>query len=234
MGRASRIRGRVQITTDGNRVYLDAVEDAFGVEADYAMLQKIYGAPSDEEIRRYSPARCIGYDLKVVSGDPDPKHVSTSYVERKNLTMRMGMRRFTRLTNGFSKKLANHAAMVAMHFVYYNFARIHKTRSIVATHKKKPYILTQMPVGRIVNLNAAMQHNEAFYESTCKDRDLPDSFQGAILCFHSIGLGTAGGSERLRHAPHPPGPGHAAECERDACPAAAMVGRSSLSHRDSQ
>jgi IS1 family transposase len=127
---ASRIRGRVQITTDGNRVYLDAVEDAFGLDADYAMLQKIYGAPSDEEIRRYSPARCIGCDLKVVSGDPDPKHVSTSFVERQNLTMRMGMRRFTRLTNGFSKKLANHAAMVALHFVYYNFARIHKTLRI--------------------------------------------------------------------------------------------------------
>lgn len=124
---ASRIRGRVQITTDGNRVYLDAVEDAFGVDADYAMLQKIYGAPSDEEIRRYSPARCIGCDLKVVSGDPDPKHVSTSYVERQNLTMRMGMRRFTRLTNGFSKKLANNAAMVSLQFVYYNFARVHKT-----------------------------------------------------------------------------------------------------------
>jgi hypothetical protein len=127
---ASRIRGRVQITTDGNRVYLDAVEDAFGLDADYAMLQKIYGAPSDEEIRRYSPARCIGCDLKVVSGDPDPKHVSTSFVKRQNLTMRMGMRRFTRLTNGFSKKLANHAAMVALHFVYYNFARIHKTLRI--------------------------------------------------------------------------------------------------------
>lgn len=94
------------------------------------MLQKIYGAPSDAEARRYSPAKCIGTDMKVVSGDPDPKHVSTSYVERHNLTMRMGMRRFTRLTNGFSKKFENHAAMVAIHSVYYNFARLHKTLRI--------------------------------------------------------------------------------------------------------
>src|ERR1700739_431724 len=115
---ASRIRNRVQITTDGNRVYLDAVEDAFGADIDYAMLQKIYGAPSDEESRRYSPARCIGCDLKVVSGDPDPKHVSTPYVERHNLTMRMSMRRFTRLTNAFSKKIQNHAAMVAIYAVH--------------------------------------------------------------------------------------------------------------------
>lgn len=91
------------------------------------MLQKIYGAPTDAEQRRYSPAKCIGADMKVVSGDPDPKHVSTSYVERHNLTMRMEMRRFTRLTNGFSMKFENHAAMVAIHSVYYNFARIHKT-----------------------------------------------------------------------------------------------------------
>src|SRR5258708_5653851 len=124
---ASRIKNRVQITTDGHKAYLEAVEDAFGADIDYAQLQKIYGAPSESEQRRYSPARCIGCELKVVSGDPDPKHVSTSYVERQNLTMRMGMRRFTRLTNGFSKKIENHRHMVALHYMYYNFCRVHQT-----------------------------------------------------------------------------------------------------------
>jgi len=126
---AKRVRGRIQITTDGHRVYLDAVENAFGADVDYAQLQKLYGA-SDEPDTRYSPPVCIGCDMKTVSGNPNPKHVSTSFVERQNLTMRMGMRRFTRLTNAFSKKVDNHAAMVAIHFLHYNFARIHKTLRI--------------------------------------------------------------------------------------------------------
>ncbi len=126
---ASRIRNRVQITTDGHKVYLDAVENAFGADIDYAMLQKIYGASGENETR-YSPAKCIGCDMKVVSGDPDPKHVSTSYVERQNLTMRMHMRRFTRLTNAFSKKAANHRHSVALHYMFYNFCRVHQTLKV--------------------------------------------------------------------------------------------------------
>lgn len=124
---ASRISNRVQITTDSHRPYLRAVESAFGEDLDYAQLHKIYGQPSEEEQRRYSPARCIGCDQKTVLGNPDPKHVSTSYVERQNLTMRMSMRRFTRLTNGFSKKIENHCHAVAIHFMYYNFCRVHQT-----------------------------------------------------------------------------------------------------------
>jgi IS1 family transposase len=127
---AARIKGRVQVTTDGHKAYVEAVEAAFGAAVDYAQLQKIYGAPSDEEARWYSPARCIGCEMKTVSGSPDSKHVSTSYVERHELTMRMSMCRFTRLTNAFSKKIQNHAAMVAIHAVHYNFARIHKTLRI--------------------------------------------------------------------------------------------------------
>jgi hypothetical protein len=124
--RAERIVGRPQITTDAHRPYLQAIEDAFGADADYAMLHKIFGASTSDE-SRYSPATCIGCDMKVVSGDPDPKHVSTLFVERQNLSMRMGIRRFTRLTNAFSKKVENHAASVAIWFMYYNFVRVHST-----------------------------------------------------------------------------------------------------------
>jgi len=123
---ANRIVGRPQVTTDAYRPYLQAIEDAFGTDVDYAQLHKIYGAPTPDE-SRYSPATCIGCDMKTVMGDPDPKHVSTSYVGRQNLTMRMGMRRFTRLTNGFSKKLENHGHAVALYYIHYNFCRVHKT-----------------------------------------------------------------------------------------------------------
>jgi IS1 family transposase len=123
---ASRIKGHVQITTDGHKAYLEAVEGAFGIECDHAQLHKIFGASLETETR-YSQAVWIGCDMKTVSGNPDPKHVSTSYVERQNLNMRMGMRRFTRLTNGFSKKIENHAHAVALHFMHMNYVRIPQT-----------------------------------------------------------------------------------------------------------
>ena len=122
---ASRLRGRVQITTDGLKAYVSATEDAFGGDVDFAQLQKIYAAPQSGAETRYSPAVCIGCERRKIQGDPDPAHVSTSYVERQNLTMRMSMRRFTRLTNGHSKKVENHAAAVAVHFAFYNFCRPH-------------------------------------------------------------------------------------------------------------
>jgi len=124
---ASRVATRIQITTDGHRVYAEAVEGAFGMDVDYAMLIKLYGAPSPEMESRYSPARCIGIRTGILSGNPDPAHISTSYVERQNLNMRMGIRRFTRLTNAFSKKFENHCHAVALYLAYYNFCRVHQT-----------------------------------------------------------------------------------------------------------
>lgn len=124
---ASRLASRVQLTSDGLKSYLEAVEGAFGADVDYAQLVKFYGASPESTKGRYSPAECTGAIKTRIEGEPDEKHISTSYVERQNLTMRMGMRRFTRLTNGFSKKVENHKAAVALHFMHYNFARVHQT-----------------------------------------------------------------------------------------------------------
>jgi hypothetical protein len=122
---ATRLKNRVQITTDGHKAYLNAIEETFGADIDYAMLVKVWGDASEGQ-RRYSPPVCNGAHKHKIEGNPDPKHVSTSYVERQNLTM-MQMRRFTRLTNAFSKKLENHALSVALHDMHYNFCRIHKS-----------------------------------------------------------------------------------------------------------
>jgi IS1 family transposase len=124
-----RLANRIQLTSDGHRSYLVAVKEAFGDDVDYAMLAKIYGNEPKME-KRYSPAVCIGAEKKIITGNPDPKHISTSYAERANLTMRMHMRRFTRLTNAFSKKLENHVCAIALHAMFYNFVRIHQTLKI--------------------------------------------------------------------------------------------------------
>lgn len=123
---ASRLSNRVQLTTDGHKPYLEAVEGAFGIDVDYAMLQKIYGAERAGEAR-YSPAKCIGTKRAAITGNPNPDHISTSYVERSNLTLRLMNRRFTRLTLGFSKKIENHVHAIALFAFHYNFCKIHKT-----------------------------------------------------------------------------------------------------------
>jgi IS1 family transposase len=138
-----RLANRVQLTTDGHGMYLEAVEHAFGSGIDFAQLVKRYGQEPESE-KRYSPAKCIGADKRVVQGNPDTSQISTSYVERQNLTMRMCMRRFTRLTNAFSKKLENHILALALYFMYYNFSRPHKTLA-------NPYPTTPAMASRISN-----------------------------------------------------------------------------------
>lgn len=123
----SRLANRVQLTTDGHKAYLEAVEGAFGADVDYAQLIKIYGAAPEGAKGRYSPADCTGIKKRVVEGNPNKADVSTSYVERSNLSIRMGNRRFTRLTNAFSKKIDNHIHMLSLYFLQYNFCRIHKS-----------------------------------------------------------------------------------------------------------
>ncbi len=127
---APRMASRVQLTSDGHKPYLEAVEGAFGADIDYATLIKVYGAAPESAKGRYSPAECTGIRKQRIEGNPDPKHVSTSFVERSNLSIRMGNRRMTRLTNAFSKKAENHAHMMAIYFMHYNFVRIHQTLKI--------------------------------------------------------------------------------------------------------
>ncbi len=147
---ADRLKNRVQLTTDGLAAYLEAVDTTFGADIDFAQLAKIYGeAPKAD--KRYSPAECIGARKDVIIGEPKMKHVSTSFIEHQNLTMRMHMRRFTRLTNAFSKKVENHAHAIALHFMYYNFVRIHQTLRV--TPAMAAGVTTHLwEVGDLVNL----------------------------------------------------------------------------------
>jgi IS1 family transposase len=135
---APRMAGRIQLTTDGHKVYVRAVEAAFGPDIDYAMLVKLYGpAHGNAQERKYSPGECCGTIVGTVCGDPKAEDISTSYVERANLTMRMHMRRFTRLTNGFSKKVENHMHAISLHFMFYNFCKIHKTLRVTPAMEAK-------------------------------------------------------------------------------------------------
>lgn len=148
---AARLKNRVQLTSDGHRPYLEAVEAAFGSEIDFSQLIKLYGSTPENPDTKYSPPKCTGSKKQPVTGYPDPAHISTSYVERQNLTMRMSMRRFTRLTNAFSKKIENLEHAVALHFMYYNFCRVHQTLRVTPAMEAKltDHVWT---IGEVVNL----------------------------------------------------------------------------------
>jgi IS1 family transposase len=157
---ATRLNSRVQLTTDGHKVYLQAVENAFGCDIDYAMLVKLYGNTSNEDQRRYSPVECTGTEIHEISGNPDVRHISTSFIERQNLTMRMSMRRFTRLTNAFSKKVDNHFYAVALYFMYYNFGRIHKTLRVTPAMEcgVADHVWSLEEIARLANGHAYYPH----------------------------------------------------------------------------
>lgn len=163
---AGRLACRVQLTTDGLKAYLTAVDDAFGSEIDYSVLVKLYGEDASEE-KRYSPAECIGCKKETITGRPDPKHISTSYVERQNLTMRMHMRRFTRLTNGFSKKLENHVAAISLHFFYYNFIKTHQTLRMPPAMAAK-VTTSPMEIADIVRITDAWEADNAKAKAEAK------------------------------------------------------------------
>jgi IS1 family transposase len=162
---ASRLATRVQLTADGHRAYLDAVEGAFGADVDYAQLVKLYGEPPEAQ-GRYSPAVCIGARKEAITGRPDKKHVITSYVEQQNLTMRMHMRRFTRLTNAFSKKFESHVHMVALYTVWYNFVRIHETLKVTPAMAAglSPILWSMEDVANLIDAAAPKQGKRGPYK----------------------------------------------------------------------
>jgi IS1 family transposase len=170
---ASRLSNRIQLTSDGHRPYLEAVEDAFGAGIDYAQLIKLYDAAPEGQ-RRYSPATCTGIKIERITGAPVGKDISTSYVERSNLTMRMHMRRFTRLTNVFSKKAENHAHSVAINFMYYNFVRIHST--IRMTPAMAAGVTTKL--WEIADMVAVLEAWEAEQEAARKPIDMGNALVG--------------------------------------------------------
>lgn len=186
---ASRLSNRVQLTTDGHHAYLEAVDDSFHLDIDYAQLVKIYGgADGAQNEKRYSPAKYIESKVKIISGEPNEKFISTSYVERQNLTMRMHMRRFTRLTNGFSKKVENHSYAIALHFVYYNFVKIHKSLRVPPA-MQAGLIKRLMTIEDIVNLvQLKPQRKEAAIRKNKFQTETLPKYAGIKRCFCCLNL----------------------------------------------